>query len=81
MLMFALPFAFISRYAGWGDGATFSLSCLALVPLAEVSGLAGYRYVPEPQRKSRGREGGREEGGREGGEGRAATAGSLADWH
>eukprot|EP00198_Chlamydomonas_reinhardtii_P008838 XP_001698175.1 CAX family of cation antiporters, membrane protein [Chlamydomonas reinhardtii] len=38
MLMFALPFAFISRYAGWGDGATFSLSCLALVPLAERLG-------------------------------------------
>ncbi|KAG2441601.1 hypothetical protein HXX76_003221 [Chlamydomonas incerta] len=38
LLMLALPFAFISRYAGWGDGATFSLSCLALVPLAERLG-------------------------------------------
>ncbi|KAG2451959.1 hypothetical protein HYH02_003733 [Chlamydomonas schloesseri] len=38
LLMFALPFAFIARYAGWGDGATFSLSCLALVPLAERLG-------------------------------------------
>ncbi len=36
VLLAALPFAFISRYAGWGDGATFALACLALCPLAEV---------------------------------------------
>lgn len=38
ILLAALPFAFISRYAGWGDGATFTLACLALCPLAERLG-------------------------------------------
>ncbi|GFR46341.1 hypothetical protein Agub_g7912 [Astrephomene gubernaculifera] len=38
LLLFALPFAFIARFADWGDGATFTLSCLALVPLAERLG-------------------------------------------
>jgi hypothetical protein len=36
LLMCALPFAVAARYSGWSDGLTFALSCLALVPLAEV---------------------------------------------
>lgn len=38
ILLVALPFAFISRFVGWGDAATFVLSCLALTPLAERLG-------------------------------------------
>ncbi|GLC36277.1 hypothetical protein PLESTB_000605100 [Pleodorina starrii] len=38
ILLVAMPLAFISRFTGWGDGATFALSCLALVPLAERLG-------------------------------------------
>lgn len=36
ILMVALPFAVISKAAGWGDAATFIFSMLALCPLAEV---------------------------------------------
>ncbi|GLI69476.1 hypothetical protein VaNZ11_014108 [Volvox africanus] len=38
ILLVAMPLAFISRFTGWSDGATFTLSCLALVPLAERLG-------------------------------------------
>ncbi|GIL48192.1 hypothetical protein Vafri_4866 [Volvox africanus] len=38
ILLVAMPLAFISRFIGWSDGATFTLSCLALVPLAERLG-------------------------------------------
>ncbi|GIL74793.1 hypothetical protein Vretimale_2349 [Volvox reticuliferus] len=38
ILLIAMPLAFISRFIGWNDGVTFTLSCLALVPLAERLG-------------------------------------------
>lgn len=42
VLLVALPFAIISEYADWGDAATFTLSMVALTPLAEVRCDVGY---------------------------------------
>jgi Ca2+:H+ antiporter len=35
ILMFLVPFSFISHFAEWGDGPTFVITLLALIPLAE----------------------------------------------
>ncbi len=36
LLLFAFPFAILSRATGWGDGPTLVFSMIALCPLAEV---------------------------------------------
>jgi len=35
ILMLLVPFSFMSHYLEWGDGATFIITLLALIPLAE----------------------------------------------
>ncbi|MEW5306854.1 MAG: hypothetical protein WDW36_009292 [Sanguina aurantia] len=38
VLLLALPFAVVSHLMGWGDASTFTLSWIALIPLAERLG-------------------------------------------
>ena len=45
LLLVALPFAIVSKAVGWGDAATFTLSMLALCPLAEVRRLTTTQEV------------------------------------